>query len=184
MGQFAGDVHDNGNVVGDDLCSPMCTKPKLVFLTSIPFLGNLGGLAGGDGKCQTLANAANLGGTYRAWISDKTQNPQNRFVKPNSGYARVDGKDVATSWSDLVNGSILAPININEKKAMVGQVNVWTGTASNGTSTGVDCAGWLVPAGFPGSEGRNNATDSNWTNTGPNNGSVCSDSQHLYCFQQ
>jgi cysteine-rich repeat protein len=177
---------DDGNLVGNDLCSPTCTKPKLVFLTSATYAGNLGGLGGGDGKCQTLANAAKLGGTFKAWISNNTLNPQNRFVHSATGYARVDGPDIAKSWADLVDGSILAPINVNESKVAVGQFDVWTGTSTNGTSLEVDCAGWLTSNGFPdtGYEGRNNATNGNWTNTGLINGSVCSTKQRLYCFQQ
>ena len=157
-----------------------------MFLTSLTYKGNLGGLGGGDGKCQTLANAAGLAGTYKAWLSNNTNNPQSRFVKSATGYARVDGKDIAKTWADLVDGSILYPINVNEKNAAVAQWDVWTGTSSNGTSLEVDCAGWLTSAGFPntGYEGRNNATNSNWTNTGLINASLCSTSQRLYCFQQ
>jgi cysteine-rich repeat protein len=79
---------DDGNMVGNDLCNPNCTKPKLVFITSGSWNGNLGGLAGGDGKCQTLANAAALGGTYKAWLSNNTQQPAVRFTKSTTGYAR------------------------------------------------------------------------------------------------
>ena len=98
----------------------------------------------------------------------------------------IDGPDIAKSWADLVDGSILAPINVNESKVAVGQFDVWTGTSTNGTSLEVDCAGWLTSNGFPdtGYEGRNNATNGNWTNTGLINGSVCSTKQRLYCFQQ
>ena len=177
---------DDGNVAGNDLCSPTCTKPKLVFITSGAWNGNLGGLGGGDGKCQTLANAAGLGGTFKAWLSNNTQNPQSRFVKSTTGYARVDGLDVAKTWADLVDGTILVPLNVNEKKAAVPQLDVWTGTNSNGTSLQEDCSGWTAPGGFGviGYEGRNNATNGNWTNTGVFEASNCSTVQRLYCFQQ
>ncbi|MBK7827056.1 DUF4215 domain-containing protein [Nannocystis sp.] len=176
---------DDGNVVGNDGCNANCTKPKLVFVTSGSWNGNLGGLTGGDGKCQTLANAAALGGTYKAWINN-TNNPQSRFVKSATGYALVNGKDVAKSWADLVDGSILLPINVNEKNAAVAQADVWTGTSSNGTSLEEDCSGWFASGGLLviGYEGRNNATNGNWTNTGLLNASNCSTVQRLYCFQQ
>ena len=177
---------DDGNVVGNDGCNANCTKPKLVFVTSGSWNGNLGGLTGGDGKCQTLANAAALGGTYKAWLSNNTNNPQSRFVKSTTGYALVNGKDVAKTWADLVDGSILLPINVNEKNAAVGQADVWTGTSSNGTSLEEDCSGWFASGGLLviGYEGRNNATNGNWTNTGLLNASNCSTVQRLYCFQQ
>ena len=91
---------DDGNVVGNDGCNANCTKPKLVFVTSGSWNGNLGGLTGGDGKCQTLANAAALGGTFKAWLSNNTNNPQSRFVKSTTGYALTTGKDVAKTWAD------------------------------------------------------------------------------------
>ena len=74
----------------------------------------------------------------------------------------------------------------HSSKVAVGQFDVWTGTSTNGTSLEVDCAGWLTSNGFPdtGYEGRNNATNGNWTNTGLINVSVCSTKQRLYCFQQ
>src|SRR5207248_2675590 len=43
---------------------------KRVFVTSVMYDGNLGGLAGADAKCQARATAASLSGTYKAWLSD------------------------------------------------------------------------------------------------------------------
>ena len=39
----------------------------------------MGGVAGADAKCQSLADNANLGGTYKAWISGTTDGPSKRF---------------------------------------------------------------------------------------------------------
>jgi cysteine-rich repeat protein len=177
---------DDGNVLGNDGCNPNCTKPKLVFLTSTSYNGNLGGLAGGDAKCQSLATAAALPGQYKAWLSNNTNTPQSRFTKSTTGYALTNGLEVAQTWADLVDGTIDTPININQSKTMVGQADVWTGTDENGQSLEEDCSGWTAGGGLGviGYEGRNNATNSSWTVTGLFNASNCSTMQRLYCFQQ
>src|SRR5262245_3061033 len=43
--------------------------PRRVFVTSAIYPGNIGGLMGADAKCQTSADAAMLGGSWRAWLS-------------------------------------------------------------------------------------------------------------------
>src|SRR5215212_6677746 len=52
--------------------SPPCGAggPCSVFLSSITYDGNLGGLSGADAKCQGLAAVAGLPGIYKAWLSD------------------------------------------------------------------------------------------------------------------
>src|SRR5438045_3087614 len=47
-------------------------KPKLVFVTSTAYVGNLGGLQGADMKCQARAAAGRLRGTFLAWLSGTT----------------------------------------------------------------------------------------------------------------
>jgi cysteine-rich repeat protein len=61
---------DDGNEIDNDGCTNNCISlSKKVFVSSQMYDGNLGGLAGADAKCQALADAANLTGTYMAWIS-------------------------------------------------------------------------------------------------------------------
>ncbi len=46
---------------------------KTVFVTSISFKGNLGGLAGADDKCQAQVDGPGSvvpSGTYLAWLPD------------------------------------------------------------------------------------------------------------------
>ncbi|MBL9014318.1 MAG: InlB B-repeat-containing protein, partial [Myxococcales bacterium] len=66
-------------------------KPNLMFTTSAAYDGRLGGLAGADSKCQALANAAGLGGTYRAYLSATGLHAYSRFTGA-SGWTRVDGQ--------------------------------------------------------------------------------------------
>ena len=42
--------------------------------------GNLGGLAGADKQCQTLAKAAGAGGTWRAYSARRGQAPSTRKI--------------------------------------------------------------------------------------------------------
>lgn len=75
---------------------------KVVFVSSVAYSGNLGGLDGADAKCAALAAAANLPGTFKAWLSDSTGSPSTRFTKPTVDYVLSDRTTVfANGWSDL-----------------------------------------------------------------------------------
>lgn len=94
-------------------CQPTASANR-VFVTSTRFNGNLGGLTGADAKCQDRANAANLGGTWKAWLSDSTTSASSRLNHSNSSYVRTDGKVVANNWADLTDGTLQNPIEITE----------------------------------------------------------------------
>jgi hypothetical protein len=170
---------------------------KVVFISSQTYDGNLGGLAGADAKCQTLATTAGLAGTYVAWLSDSTTDAASR-IGPGA-YALVDGTIVATGLPDLLDGTLVAPINLTESGAPLND-RAWTGTAPDGTacfmghtgacgltSPGNDglersaCANWTVA--MAGSEAVTGVatTDGTWTLEGDR---ACPDQHHLYCIQQ
>jgi hypothetical protein len=52
--------------------------PKIVFVTSQTYTGNLGGHTGADQKCKALALAAGLLGNFKAWISGDGLNEEAR----------------------------------------------------------------------------------------------------------
>jgi len=54
-----------------------------VFVTSSSWNGNLGGLSGAGAKCQQAADAAGLGGTWVAWLSDSTYDAKDRIPDTN-----------------------------------------------------------------------------------------------------
>jgi hypothetical protein len=88
---------------------------KIAFVSSVAYTGNLGGLDGADAKCAALASAANLSGTFRAWLSDSTGSPSTRFTKPTVDYVFVDGTTVfAHGWTDLISASPKPAFNVNE----------------------------------------------------------------------
>ena len=107
-------------------------------------------------QLAVAANLADAGETYKAWLADPTESPATSF---NTGtlfpYKLVDNTEIALNWSDLVDGEILAPINITELGAtlveFVDPGNVWTNVAGNGqvTSPGIDshCDHWTDGGG-------------------------------------
>jgi hypothetical protein len=44
---------------------------RVIFLTSVSYAADLGGLPGADAKCRDLAAAVGLPGTFKAWLSDE-----------------------------------------------------------------------------------------------------------------
>ncbi|MCB1058064.1 MAG: hypothetical protein KDD11_21405, partial [Acidobacteria bacterium] len=73
----------NGGSV--DLSTVLQNK-LIVFVTSVGHDGNFGGLAGADAFCQSLADAVSLGGTFKAWLSDSTTSPADRFAHRSESY--------------------------------------------------------------------------------------------------
>lgn len=56
---------------------------------------------------------------------------------------------------------------------------VWTGSQSSGTSHWNHCADWISTAGA-GQVGQADSTSTSWTGF---SGRVCTESLHLYCFE-
>lgn len=64
--------------------------PNIVFVTSVTYNGNLGGFAGADQKCQTLATATGLPqNTDKAWLSTFSENAIDRLGSAR-GWVPVD----------------------------------------------------------------------------------------------
>lgn len=157
-----------------------------VFVTSTSYYGNLGGLAGADAKCQARADAANLGGVWKAWLSDSTTAVVDRFAQSNNPYKLLDGTIIANNWWDLVKGSIQNPIDVTEFKQKTTGF-VWTNTTALGgkyyNSPANTCQDFTANsyASFPGT-GFAGYSDRKWTNH--TNPSVCNMPMVLYCFEQ
>lgn len=163
---------------------------KRVFITSTRYTsGNLGGLAGGDNICQTRANTAALGGTWKAWLSDNTTSVASRFIQSSAGYKRIDGITVASSWADLTDGTLQNPIDKDEfGVALPIQTGVtFTGTDINGGSiANRNCSSWGSSTGLARGGPVTPTTGSTWTNTGFD--TACSfgasSGRRLFCFEQ
>ena len=167
---------------------------KTVFVTSSRSNGNLGGLAGADAECNARADAAGLTGHYKAWLSDASASPSSRFVPSNCPYYRVDGVRVASDWDDLTDGTLAAPISLDEngvsraRSGFASSELVWTNTDTDGTAIGTDtgatCGDWTLGNGTSGSKGGIlDESDNDWTYS-PIFTAYCNDQKRLYCIQQ
>jgi len=152
---LAGEECDDGNSSSLDNCYPTCKAPAmLIFATSQQFQGDLGGIDGADAKCQTLATAAKLTGTFKAWLWANKVGPPETFYHSPGRYMRPDKVSVAKNFEQLLNGPLLAPVIITEKKQLVDLVDpngpnpwqlAWTGAAPKGwdrDDNSTDCDDW------------------------------------------
>jgi hypothetical protein len=142
-----------------------------------------------------LADNANLGGVYKAWLSDGAESPSTRFTHNPGPYVLPTGVTVANSWNDLVGGSLLHAINVTEAggtpptgSAGCGTSSVWTDTKEDGTLASGDgtCAGWTDVTGSSSVWGQWGATSS-WSQACSGGNAAeggCGSTNPLYCFEQ
>ena len=152
-----------------------------VFLTAAPTTGALGGTAGADAKCVAAATAAGLPapGSFVAWISASGSHAKDRLTY-DGPWIRLDGVLVANGKSDLLDGTLHAPINLTETGAWLGYLGVWTATQSNGNYLGTDCDGWTSSsAGTQGRYGAANRANQNWSSSAT---IACDYGGRIFCF--
>jgi hypothetical protein len=182
-----------------DIQASSCFASK-VFVSSQTYNGNLGGLAGADEKCQDLADAAGLDGAYAAWLSDGSTNAASRLTPSGIPYELVNETLVANNFADLIDGSLVAPINRDENGVLL-SARAWTGTAPTGTACYRGNNG-VCTSTVPGMDsGVTRSLCSNWTTAVPQDQSVtgvaqvdgrwtlegdraCTDQERLYCIEQ
>ena len=156
---------------------------NVAFMTSANFNGNLGGLAGADAECASVANAAGLpSGTYKAWLSTSAVNAASRLGSAR-GFVRVDKAPFADQVSDITSGKILNSLNLDENGVDRGGEIVWTATSAAGTltSSSLDCGDWTSNSNMAsGSLGLNSGGPTLWTFT--NSFFGCNSAVSLYCF--
>jgi len=167
---------------------------KRVFITSTTGTGAFGAtgaaaLTAADTRCQSVANAANMNGTFVAWIS---------FTNPAVPAITHIAKDVGPWY--LVNGPIVfankaaiaatgpaVAIDRDETGKVVGAPDtVWTGTQANGAADNNLCAtvngSWTsAQAGVTGQVGQSKEKNQQWTQA---QNVSCLTPHHLYCFEQ
>ncbi len=156
---------------------------KTVFVSSVNYSGDLGGPLGADQKCNGLAAAAGLSGTYMAWLGDSNTDPVRRFRRSNNSYLLTNGNPIATDWADLTDGSITNSIFYTETGAArtIPSHMVWTNAYTDGdTWNANDCANWTSTTGT-GMLGNSGATGSSWAIA---SSATCSALHRIYCFEQ
>jgi hypothetical protein len=166
-----------------------CTPARRVFVTDETYGGALGGHAGADATCQSLATGAGLGGTWMAWISDSTSSPSQRFSKPTVGYFLLDGTPVASSWTALTTNGPTHAVDLTETRVSLAAVSAdasktWTATVVSGALGTPSCSDFATNASTKsGSVGHCTGTGTvNWTAAYA--GEACSVPNRLYCFEQ
>lgn len=166
-----------------------CVVAKRMFITSTTTTGNivsggLTGLAAADAICNDLATAANITGTYKAWLSTSATSAASRMAHFNGPYYRLnEGAPllVANNWDDLVD-SITVAIATDENGTIRGNEHVYTGTSGNGSSVTVDCLGWTSASQAEvGYCGFSSSGDTSWT---ANSNQSCIGARRFYCVEQ
>jgi hypothetical protein len=167
---------------------------RRVFVTSTVHVGALGGLAGADAICQARADAAKIGGTYRAWLSTVVIAARARLDHHPGRYALVDGTIVADGWIELTSGALRHAIDRTESGGqppigtmgcVTGAPAVRTNTTPAGASGAFDCAGFTKTTNPPDGEapyGNPSATGVGWTAACLDR--ACDKTAALYCVEQ
>lgn len=177
--------------------TPTPQASKRVFVTSTTYSGNLGGLSGADAKCQDRANAASLGGTWKAWLSDSNTSVSSRFNQSTLPYKLISGTTIANNWTDLTDGTLQSTIDVTELGTQTAGWYIWTYTQIDGSSmiaqNSYNCHNWTTAGSAAtndlGIVGNNGYTNSGWTSTILNPGcngfyQASTPTIHLYCFEQ
>lgn len=157
---------------------------RRVFVTSTTYNGNLGGLAGADNKCQVRADAASLGGTWKAWLSDSTTSAKDRLTHSLIPYKLINGVTVDNDWTSLVASpyGLQNHISLTEY-GVTFPIMVWTGTDGTGTkSTGGNFCNNYTGTSGDSLIGVSSASDYQWTAAGSQ--ADCPGLKSLYCFEQ
>jgi hypothetical protein len=185
----ASDDGANDDAAGDDGAGTSGGEPEAtalrVFVTSGAFPTNFGGALGADDLCQSVADDADLGGTFRAWVSDSMTSPLVRFQHADEPYALLDGTVLAADWDDLVDGQIGVAIGITESGAQVDPPStvVATATTEGGTLQPFNgsCADWTTTSNAQSFGVGNEENTFTWSDSGA---SGCNTLVSLYCFEQ
>jgi hypothetical protein len=164
---------------------PAPAAVKRVFLTSVRYDGNRGGLTGADANCATAATSAALGGTWKAFLSTSAVNAIDRITEVGPWY-RVDG--TTKVFNNKTSMTIDALASITDENGGAGITHVWTGTAQNGTAATNHCTDWTDGTG--GSNGEvglstgvaGDAAVGNWADAAQT--AACNGARHLYCIEQ
>jgi hypothetical protein len=153
---------------------------KRVFVSTVLYQGDLEGLAGADTKCQELAMGRNLGGTWKAFLSDSSQNAVSRLTHSIYSYRLLSGARIAQNDVGFFSTSHERPIDIGEDGVPVFDGEVWTGSSGSGVGTG-GCANWTSTGGTFPAVGLTSLSDAGWANSYLN---FCNAFGHLYCVEQ
>jgi hypothetical protein len=181
IGVLACSGTDTGTDAGTDAAADSGMTEWRIFVTDTPQNADFGGIAGADALCAAQAAAAGLDGEFKAWLSTVSSAVSDRITHASGPYVLVDGTMIANDWDDLVDGSILAPVNL-DADGVRQSGEVWTGTlATGGSYPNDDCAAFTSASAGDALCGASSSTSMTWTeNITP----PCSTLLRLYCIEQ
>ncbi|MBS2013979.1 MAG: hypothetical protein JST00_13905 [Deltaproteobacteria bacterium] len=139
---------------------PKHTHP-LVFVTSGKFSSALGGPAGADTICNSVAADAGLGGAYRAFLRQGGVSATT-LIKPGPYY----GADGQLTFASFPNDPA---IPIRDERGDTTPLDVWTGELD------ASCGDWTNTAACGYGDSANAGA---WKRRGEKSGTA-----HLYCFE-
>jgi hypothetical protein len=156
-------------------------KYYLAFLTNGTILGTSSDIADYNSFAQNQAalvpSLTTISGspvTWKAAVSTPTVNALTNLGLGNFPIYRIDGVQIATGGTDLWDGSLANPINVDQyENSYGGGVVAWTGSNSNGT--GYALFGGIQMGGASGNSitGAVASTTSSWMTVGsPGSGSL------------
>lgn len=100
---------------------------------------------------------------------------------PGGPFSRIDGIQVAESALDLADGTLSAPLSLDETGAAKNE-EPYTGTGTDGSWSVDTCNGWLSEDSIaPGLKGASSRTNGDWTEF-HGAGFHCDESRPIYCF--
>lgn len=173
-------------------------RGKIVFVTDNRYTGDLAteggtssGLDGADAICNGEAQAAGIGGVFKAWLSSSSENAKARIAAVGPWHM-VDGS-VVFPGKAVIGAPLLYPRYTASGVELFADSDpsLWTGTNSDGTVADAKstCADWTSnSASGRGGIGFALSTTGEWTDyagmfsTSPP--PPCSVREHLYCFEQ
>lgn len=183
---------EDGDKVDGSNDTPSTTGRKRVFMTSTTYTGDLGGVEGADDKCALVADGANLGGTWKAWISSSTVNAIDRIDDVGPWYLVGETNKVFNNKSNLAT-TPLESVSLDENgnglssnyfsyschgsycDVSTSAIAAWSGT-DHGEWVGHGCSDWKSSDGIDG-----HAVTSSWSSY---DAIRCNSRLRLFCIEQ
>ena len=125
---------------------------RTIFVTRERFTGDLGGVDGGDGKCQAAAADGGLDGSFKVWLDDNRMGALGHLALDAGPLRLTNGALVASNTLDLATGGPQSAIVRDQRGSVIGGGGctdggtvAWTGTFPDGGSAASnDCQRWRV----------------------------------------
>jgi hypothetical protein len=156
------------------------TSALRVFVTSLEVPADLGGAPGADELCQASADAAELGGNYRAWLSTSSTPAPDRILGEGP-WINLAGRTVFNNRANLRTTPAEAIELTEHGTPLPFGALVWTGTEAGGFPSSEDCYDWSDDYYYSyGRVGSALSSTSGWTDYTTEN---CDQRAHLYCFE-